>query len=67
MTRRIRRLIRELHLPYIELKAEPTRGGHVRLNLPNGCTIYAGSTPSDWRAIYNLRASIKRALQGRHP
>jgi hypothetical protein len=39
-----------------------TNGGHLRLDLPNGKPIFAASTPSDWRAIRQVRAQVKRAL-----
>jgi hypothetical protein len=40
---------------------------HLRLELPTGRTLTAASTPSDQRAIYQVRASVKRALRGYAP
>jgi hypothetical protein len=37
---------------------------HLRLELPTGRTLTAASTPSDQRAIHQVRASVKRALRG---
>jgi hypothetical protein len=37
---------------------------HLRLELPTGRTLTAASTPSAQRAIYEVRASVKRALKG---
>lgn len=38
-----------------------TRGGHFRWQPPEGPPIFVASTPSDWRAISNTRAMLKRA------
>jgi hypothetical protein len=38
---------------------------HFRLRLPNGGLVYAPSTPSDWRAVRNLRANLRRAAEVR--
>lgn len=42
-----------------------TRGGHIRISHPhmNG-PVFAASTPSDHRAIRNLRALIQRKMRG---
>jgi predicted RNA binding protein YcfA (HicA-like mRNA interferase family) len=42
-----------------------TRGGHVRISHPlmNG-PVFAASTPSDHRAIRNVRALIRRKMHG---
>ena len=37
------------------------RGAHVRLVHPSGGLVVAASTPSDWRALANLRAQLRRA------
>jgi hypothetical protein len=37
---------------------------HFRLELPTGRTLTAATTPSDRRAIHQVRASVKRALRG---
>jgi predicted RNA binding protein YcfA (HicA-like mRNA interferase family) len=41
-----------------------TRGGHIRISHPymNGA-VFAASTPSDHRAIHNLRALIRRKMR----
>lgn len=38
-----------------------TGGGHLKLCPPQGGAIFTGSTPSDPRALRNLRAHLKRA------
>ena len=45
------------------VRVSKTRGGHLRLDLPTGQPIFASSTPSDQRAIHNVRAQVKRALR----
>lgn len=38
-----------------------TGGSHYRLRLPSGAVVFAPGTPSDWRALRNLRANLRRA------
>ena len=38
-----------------------TRGGHWRLLYPNGGIVVLSSTPSDHRALRNVRAQMRRA------
>jgi hypothetical protein len=40
---------------------------HLRLELPTGQRLTAATTPSDRRAIHQVRASVKRALRGYAP
>jgi predicted RNA binding protein YcfA (HicA-like mRNA interferase family) len=40
------------------------RGGHVRLTHPDGTIVVTGSTPSDHRALANLKAQMRRAERG---
>ncbi len=44
-------------------RRETLRGGHYRLTPPDRgkpAVVYSG-TPSDWRAIMNLRADLRRS------
>jgi predicted RNA binding protein YcfA (HicA-like mRNA interferase family) len=41
-----------------------TRGGHWRLRHPNGGIVVTSSTPSDRRAVLNMRAQMRRAERG---
>ncbi len=42
-----------------------TRGGHIRISHPlMAGPVFAASTPSDHRAIHNLRALIRRKMRG---
>lgn len=47
-----------------------TNGGHWRLASPTGELVFCPSTPSDVRAIRNIRARLRRAgaiLAGKKP
>lgn len=35
------------------------RSGHVKITTPNG-PVFAPSTPSDWRALKNLRSVLRK-------
>ena len=42
---------------------EKRRGGHLMLLHPNAAKpVFCASTPSDWRAIYNIEAELRRAI-----
>lgn len=41
-----------------------TKNNHLRLRLPCGRFVIAGSTPSDHRALNNIVAKIRRTQQG---
>jgi hypothetical protein len=47
------------------IRFERTNGDHIRLILPNGRKIHTSSAPSDGRAFLNLRARLRRELQGK--
>lgn len=36
------------------------RGGHVRVQAPDGRVYFTGSSPSDYRAVRALRAGLRR-------
>lgn len=38
-----------------------TRGGHLRLTKPGRPVIHSSQTPSDWRAVHNAVAMLRRA------
>jgi hypothetical protein len=40
---------------------EGTRGNHLAIVLPNGERVICSGTPSDWRALANTRANVRRA------
>jgi hypothetical protein len=58
----MRTIQRELEREFPFATVERTGGGHLRLTLPNGRFVIAPATPSDWRALDNLRAMVRRAL-----
>jgi predicted RNA binding protein YcfA (HicA-like mRNA interferase family) len=39
---------------------EKTRGGHLRWRSPEGKVVFSGSTPSDVRAVRNIRSLLRR-------
>jgi predicted RNA binding protein YcfA (HicA-like mRNA interferase family) len=41
-----------------------TRKSHWRLRHPNGGLVVTGTTPSDFRALANLRAMLRRVERG---
>lgn len=60
----MKKIQRDLRRQFDFARIEPTRGGHYRLVLPNGRSVIAPSTPSDWRTLNNMRAMVKRKLRG---
>jgi hypothetical protein len=56
--------LRQLRHEFEPLGIKVSHGSkHLRLELPTGRTLTASTTPSDQRAIYQVRASVKRALR----
>jgi hypothetical protein len=55
------KFVRELLRSHPGWRAEVTGGTHYRLVGPRGQTVYCGTTPSDRRAIYEVRARLRRA------
>jgi predicted RNA binding protein YcfA (HicA-like mRNA interferase family) len=43
----------------------PTCGGHWKLTHPGGGIVVTSSSPSDHRALANLRAQLRRVERGR--
>ena len=37
-----------------------TRSGHYKLTSPSGQPVFTGSTPSDARAVNNLRSTLQK-------
>jgi hypothetical protein len=60
---RMKKDVKQLVQLYIQWgwKIDKTNGGHLRFRGPKGELVYSASTPSDWRALANLRAQLKRA------
>jgi predicted RNA binding protein YcfA (HicA-like mRNA interferase family) len=42
-------------------RVQPTRGGHWKLTHPSGDAVVTSSSPSDRRALANLKAQLRRA------
>lgn len=41
-------------------RVEETRGGHVKLFVPNGGIVLVSSSPSDHHAVKNARGDLRR-------
>jgi predicted RNA binding protein YcfA (HicA-like mRNA interferase family) len=37
-----------------------TRGSHLKFTAPSGAIVFAGRNKSDWRAIHNIKARLRR-------
>lgn len=44
-------------------KVRMTGSGHLRLDFPNGRTVFGPSTPSDWRGVLNFMSLARRAMR----
>lgn len=56
--------LRQLLAAHPHWRPSPTGSGHLKLTSPTGAVVYAGSTPSNWRALKNLRAQLRRLERG---
>lgn len=55
-----RKIERELKREFPDCKFELTRKSHIRMILPNGRFVITSGSPSDVRAIRNIRTTIRR-------
>jgi hypothetical protein len=61
-TQRVLRLLRA-EVPEAEIKF--TGGGHIKVTLPNGKSVFVSASPSDeYFFMRSVKADIKRAMQG---
>lgn len=60
------KMIRELGKQFPNVSITKTRGGHLVATVGTS-RIYMAATPSDTRALANIRASIRRAERGLRP
>ena len=60
------RHIRALHRQFPGIQITRTRGGHLVATVGTS-RVYVAATPSDARALANIRASIRRAERGQRP
>lgn len=58
----MKKLRRELEKEFPYAVIEMANGGHLRLRLPNGRSVFTSSTPSDRRTLMNLRSEVRRTL-----
>ena len=54
--------LRQLLLDFPQASARQTRGGHWIIDTPGG-PLFLSATPSDWRAIKNIRAELRRRFR----
>jgi hypothetical protein len=59
----MRKIEHELKREFPFATIEVTSGRHYRLKLGNGRSVIVAATPSNHRAIHNLRANVRRQLQ----
>jgi len=57
--REIKALLREIE-KMEGWRLEPCKNGHTKIFAPDGDLYICGGTPSDYRAIKNVRAWVKR-------
>jgi len=57
---RVREVLREFDG---QIDVEHTSGGHLKIMIENAEPVFASCSPSDYRALRNMRAMIRRALR----
>ena len=60
------KMIRELGKQFPNVSITKTRGGHLVATVGTS-RLFLAATPSDARALANIRASIRRAERGLRP
>jgi hypothetical protein len=60
------KMIRELGKQFPNVSITKTRGGHLVAHVGTA-RVFLAATPSDARALANIRASIRRAERGLRP
>ena len=60
------KMIRELSKQFPNVSITKTRGGHLVAHVGTA-RVFLAATPSDARALANIRASIRRAERGLRP
>ncbi len=60
------RHIRDLNRMFPGVQISRTRGGHLKAQVGTQ-VVFLAATPSDARALANIRASIRRAERGFRP
>ena len=56
----MRKILRTLKKEFPTAAISVRGSGHYALDLGNGIVVFAAATPSDQRAIHNLRADVRR-------
>ena len=55
--------LKRLLADYPGATARKTGGNHWKINLPNGGIVIASNTPSDRRALQEIRSDLRRAAR----
>ena len=63
----MKKIERELHKAFPGAVISTAKGGHLRIRLPNGKSVWAAATPGDRRNLHNVRTKVKRALSAGMP
>ena len=58
----MRKIARDLACEFPGAEIGTTRKGHYKVRLANGETLYTGSSPSDWRALANMRSQARKLM-----
>ena len=62
----MREIEHELRREFPFASIERTNGGHFRIRLPNGKSVFLPSTPGDRLSLQNTRSEVRRRmLEGR--
>jgi hypothetical protein len=63
----MKKIYRELQREFPAAKIENANGGHIRLRLPNGRSVFVSATPSCRLFLKNVRGDVKRAERREAP
>ncbi len=58
----MKKIQRELRREFDFAEITTTNGGHLRIVLPNGRSVFAAATPSCRRWLRNLHRDVRRAM-----
>ena len=61
----MKKIKRELKRAFPFASIPTTTGNHFRIRLPDGQSVFAGSTPSDRRSMKNVRSEVHRRMNAK--
>jgi hypothetical protein len=59
----VKKFERELQRTFPFASIEKTKSDHLRIRLPNGQSVFLGSTPSDFRTMKKVRSEVRRRMK----